>query len=356
MSSPFRFNTIRVAHGDTEYIPQGHRFDIFEDVGCWPFTYDTWVAYLLVSTPPVLIGVISGVYAVLSIIAFNKSRTQFNELLSSHANLTSSRYIRLMCLAGIEVFCTVPFACWAIYLNASDHEINPWISFADTHWGFSRVDQFPSMLWRANPITETALELSRWLIVICAIIFFAFFGFADEARKNYRSAIQTISKHVGISSESFSATSSSGFSFSEDGIIKSKNFGSTGKIRPVPPVFVHQDIFHHRESIDSTMSISLGDFGGFLNEKKEDDKESRFAPTVSYGGITLNDVGSTLPDYCESPISPTPSSGPSSASSALSPSPAITRENSHCNIEISSLRCDSVPSSPVDKAHSPDVV
>lgn len=47
----------------TEYIPQGHRFNIFEDVGCYPFTYNTWVAYLLVSCPPVAIGCVSAVYA-----------------------------------------------------------------------------------------------------------------------------------------------------------------------------------------------------------------------------------------------------------------------------------------------------
>lgn len=37
------------------------------------------------------------------------------------------------------------------------------------------------------------LELSRWLLVVCALVFFSFFGFAEEARKNYRAAWAWIS-------------------------------------------------------------------------------------------------------------------------------------------------------------------
>lgn len=46
-----------------EFIPEGHRFDIFEDVGCYPFTVDTPVGLVLVSLPPILIGIVSGIYA-----------------------------------------------------------------------------------------------------------------------------------------------------------------------------------------------------------------------------------------------------------------------------------------------------
>ena len=46
-----------------EYIPQGHRFNIFEDVGCFPFTYNTPVGIVLVSVPPILIGCVTAIYA-----------------------------------------------------------------------------------------------------------------------------------------------------------------------------------------------------------------------------------------------------------------------------------------------------
>jgi pheromone a factor receptor len=44
-----------------QYIVQGHRFDIFEDVGCRPFTFNTPLAYPLVIFVPLVIGLISGV-------------------------------------------------------------------------------------------------------------------------------------------------------------------------------------------------------------------------------------------------------------------------------------------------------
>jgi hypothetical protein len=47
----------------SEYIPQGHRFNIFEDVGCFPFTYNTPVGIVIVSVPPILIGCVSAVYS-----------------------------------------------------------------------------------------------------------------------------------------------------------------------------------------------------------------------------------------------------------------------------------------------------
>lgn len=62
---------------------------------------------------------------------------------------------------------------------------------------FSRVDQFPAILWRSNAIQEGSLEASRWLVVALAIVFFAFFGFADEALRNYKLAAAFIAKRVG---------------------------------------------------------------------------------------------------------------------------------------------------------------
>jgi len=59
--SSFAMNCIDISH-HTEYIDQGHRFNIYEDVGCYPFTYNTPVGYALVVVPPVAIGVVSGVY------------------------------------------------------------------------------------------------------------------------------------------------------------------------------------------------------------------------------------------------------------------------------------------------------
>ncbi|KAG6839631.1 hypothetical protein C0991_000688 [Blastosporella zonata] len=88
---------------------------IFEDVGCLSAIYNTTLAVSL--TPPVIIGCVSAVYSILAIRAFAKSRAQFKEFLSSNNNLNSSRYIRLMMLAGIETALTVPFGVFGIVEN-----------------------------------------------------------------------------------------------------------------------------------------------------------------------------------------------------------------------------------------------
>lgn len=343
-------------------INQGHRFNIYEDVGCWPFAYNTVVAEVLLSGMPLIVGLVSAYYSIRSILCFNKSRHQFNELLSSHSNLTSSRYLRLMCLAGIEVLGTIPFVIASIIINTRAFGIRKWISWENTHSFFNRVDQYPSVIWRANPIYATQFELCRWMTIACAFIFFGFFGFADEARIQYRRAVQSITKTLGLSL-TLTSTSNGGI-LSSDAVFKSKT-SSSGKLRPVPPIHVHKDMFNSRSSIMS-IDASFRDVGGLLSsEKSDDEKSSTFAPTLSYGAMTLNDaggtlsdVGGTLPGYSESPISPVSSSGPSSLST-----PALTRENSIQNIEISSLRRVSVaPISPVvglatpEKAHTADVV
>jgi pheromone a factor receptor len=351
-----------VVYFSTDYINQGHRYNIFEGVGCQPFTYNTWVSYVLITAPPMVIGLFSAYYATRSILSFNKSRTQFNEFLSNHTNLTSSRYFRLMCLAALEIIGTIPFSILSMIFNIRNG-VRPWKSWEDTHSYFNRVDQYPALLWRQNSNSVFVMELARWIIVACALLFFLFFGFAEEARNQYRKAISSLTKTLGITSFTFSSTSSGGV-LSSDAVFKVKS-GSGGKIRPGAPVFVHKEMYNRDSTL--SMDVSFNDAGGLLSEKKDDEKSSTFAPTLSYGAMTLNDaggtlsdVGGTLPDYSECPITSIPSSGPASI---LIPTPAVTRQNSTHNIEISSLRRASItPISPVidsataHKAHTSDVV
>jgi len=49
-----------------------------------------------------------------------------------------------------------------------------------------------------NSLSQSSLEFNRWMVVVCGFIFFLFFGFADEAQKNYKLAINAITKRVGL--------------------------------------------------------------------------------------------------------------------------------------------------------------
>lgn len=114
------------------------------------------------------------------------------ELMKGSASMNISRYFRLMCLAGIEVLLTIPLGSFMIYEGIQSSGVHPWISWEDTHSGFNRHDKYPAIFWRNAAWAESELEFGRWQIIICSIIFFAFFGFAEEARHNYRAAFWAV--------------------------------------------------------------------------------------------------------------------------------------------------------------------
>jgi pheromone a factor receptor len=152
----------------------------------------------------------------LTIRAFAKRRAQFKELLSSNNNLNADRYFRLMALAGVDLLCTVPLATWSLYNNMTAYNVHPWLSWEDTHSNFSRVVQYPRVLYSLDPLAIVGLEVTRWSVVACGMIFFAFFGFADEARRHYRLAFNSVAKRMGYSTATVSSSgnmSSNGYVF-----------------------------------------------------------------------------------------------------------------------------------------------
>jgi pheromone a factor receptor len=103
-----------------------------------------------------------------------------------------------MCLAGIEVLCMVPLGSFVIWKNCTGPRgIAPWISWEDTHYNFSRVGKYPAFMWRFDSGIEALFEFNRWQIIICSFIFFLFFGFAEEARQNYKAAFLFIAARLG---------------------------------------------------------------------------------------------------------------------------------------------------------------
>ncbi|KAF9468420.1 fungal pheromone STE3G-protein-coupled receptor [Collybia nuda] len=181
-----------------QYVVQGHRFNIFENIGCYPALYNTLLTYFLSIMWPIVIGLISAIYCVLSLRSFARRRVEFGQFLSSNKSLTVSRYFRLMALAMSEILFTTPLAIFMMWLNATATPIGPWRSWEDTHFDYGRVEMFPAFLWRTDRLTVIAMEFSRWVTPLCALVFFAFFGFADEAKRSYRNVFWCIVKPFGF--------------------------------------------------------------------------------------------------------------------------------------------------------------
>ncbi|TRM58313.1 pheromone A receptor-domain-containing protein [Schizophyllum amplum] len=325
-----------------QYIPQGHRFDIYEDIGCYPTTYNTWVAIVCVTGWPIAIGCVSAIYCTLSIYNFNKRRRHFNEYLAAHSNLTANRYFRLMCLAAIEICLTIPLGAFGIYMNTQFSSMQPWISWEDTHLDFSNVQQVPAILWKSVPTTYQALELSRWFIFVCAFIFFLFFGFAEEARKNYRLAMYRFCKRAGYvprflacESETWSPSASPG------------KYSGSG---PSMPVYAN-----NRKQSSTRVSTLFSDLTADEASSYRESHDEKLAAggTLSYGQLSLGDVGGILSDSKEEPLSPITTAGCSNESSTTiqhgpahppaltAPEPARLRPHD-MRIEISSIRSSTI--------------
>lgn len=125
-------------------------------------------------------------------------RVQFSQLLSSNSSMNPSRYIRLMLLALIDMMLSIPLAIYSTYIANKGVGLAPWISWEETHFNFARVALVPAIFWRSDKSFQTSVELTRWLPIFCAFLFFALFGFASEARKQYSTAFWWVAKRFGF--------------------------------------------------------------------------------------------------------------------------------------------------------------
>ncbi|VDB95391.1 unnamed protein product [Peniophora sp. CBMAI 1063] len=264
------------------YIVQGHRYDIYEDIGCFPVVYDTPPAFLLVYSWPLMLGVASGTYGALSMLAFWRRRAALQEFMSSNKALTRSRYARLIALSTTELCFNTPLAIWAIVWNATYLRVEPWVSWEDTHFNFGRVGQIPAVIWRAQTVTAVALEMDRWLFVFCAIVFFCFFGFAQEARKHYSDALHAVASRL-VPSDLPRRLSSSWFRLRAPTVGRLRDESNSTAALPLyapkPPLYAGQG--------QSPTSLSVFD--------KKKDASLPGSPTASTYSMATTDVTSAAP-------------------------------------------------------------
>ncbi|KAF5329528.1 hypothetical protein D9619_009304 [Psilocybe cf. subviscida] len=182
-----------------QYVIQGHRFNIYEDIGCYPALYNTLLTYFISSMWPAVIGLTSAVYCFLSLRAFARRRLEFSQFMNSgNSSLTMGRYFRLMGLAATDILLTTPLSIFSMWVNASGGPLDPWRSWEDTHFNYSRIEQVPRFYWSMSRNLVLGMTFTRWVPIFCALIFFAFFGFADEAKKNYRKAFWFVANRFGV--------------------------------------------------------------------------------------------------------------------------------------------------------------
>jgi hypothetical protein len=118
--------------------------------------------------------------------------------MSSNPGLNRSRYFRLMAISAVEICGTIPLATFYIVSNAKSG-VTPYVSWANIHKNYSTVEQIAGFIWKNDPTLLVDYELFRWSLVVCSFVFFALFGFADEARQHYRRVYTTLASRIGYS-------------------------------------------------------------------------------------------------------------------------------------------------------------
>jgi Pheromone A receptor len=212
----------------TDYIVQGHRFDIVEDIGCLANTYISIPGILIIWVPPMIIVTLTIVASckqrcdssrsnpyltALSDMAlhnfFQRRITFSKHLRDVNSALTTSRYVRLMLMSLVQII-------WGLIVAACNvgfslrNGLRPWTGFADVHWDFSRIAVYPFfVMTRYEMIFTLALW---WAVPISALLFFAFFSFGEDAMKDYRATIAWVRQKV-LPCRSHQATASSGSQF-----------------------------------------------------------------------------------------------------------------------------------------------
>ncbi|KIK89783.1 hypothetical protein PAXRUDRAFT_831771 [Paxillus rubicundulus Ve08.2h10] len=181
-----------------QYVVQGHRFNIVEQIGCFPATYTTVAALVLIFVWPVVIGFISAVFAVFTFRAAYYQKTLLDEYLRTSCEISANCYWRLMALCVTEICCTIPCGIVAIVLDTMNGQVHPYISWSNVHADFSRVGQYPTVVWQSSSITAAGVEITRWLYIFCAFVSFGFFGLGEEARESYWYALRATTRAVGF--------------------------------------------------------------------------------------------------------------------------------------------------------------
>jgi len=134
----------------------------------------------------------------MTILAFMQHRKDIDILSSSnHRSLTSYRYFRLMVFASVDVLFLLPVTMFLLFQVITTQAMYPWNGLADLHFDFSNVLQFPADEWRVRQATINQLLTAPGTAIGSALVFFAFFGMAKEARVQYRMAFDALRRKCG---------------------------------------------------------------------------------------------------------------------------------------------------------------
>lgn len=111
------------------------------------------------------------------------------QLKNSNSALSTGRYLRLIAMSILQIVWQTVLTAIVMYDNISPG-LRPWTNWDDVHSNFSRIDAIPMVVY---PIYyQRQFFLFLWVMPVSSFIFFLFFGFGEEALKDYKNVIRWI--------------------------------------------------------------------------------------------------------------------------------------------------------------------
>ncbi|KAF7367921.1 Fungal pheromone STE3G-protein-coupled receptor [Mycena sanguinolenta] len=161
-------------------IVQGHRFNIWENFGCYHTTYVSIPAILLLYGPITLIGVLNFIFGGLAFYNFWQHRHSFAEGLEREKSpFNMRRYVRAMIVTIlIAIWDAAVIVVVDIMVSETKEGFRPYTSWADVHSDFWHVYQYPITFM--PPKQQVLFTVMWWTVPCSAYWFFCCFALSDE--------------------------------------------------------------------------------------------------------------------------------------------------------------------------------
>ncbi|CCG81872.1 Pheromone receptor a [Taphrina deformans PYCC 5710] len=186
-----------------QLIVDRERYAIAPFIGCALLVIPPYSPYLiLIFIWAPIMGIIAFVYAILILVALNKKRREFREILrNSQSGLDLNRFTRLFLLAFLAIFLIAPVNFVKFYSQMQ----------AVGSGGLYQADGDFKTIYRLPVEVDEAQLWPLWFAALISIVFAALFGFGKEAFGNYRrwiAAVPGASKLIEYTLDSTSRFSS----------------------------------------------------------------------------------------------------------------------------------------------------
>jgi hypothetical protein len=238
---PSRMVTYYTLFTFIDAIVQGHRYDIFEDAGCFPTVYNVTLAYPLYLIWPLFFSLISAIYGGFAVHYFIRNRRKFPAKLNSNGEMYKDSYLRLMWLCCIDLIFSIPYHIYVLIDNARNRTVDPWISWEVTQFDWYRVDFFRRIIIDLMPLARATIIGVMLSTCTCCFVFFILFGFTDEAIESYKTAYYFCIKPFGVKRPNNDISSPNKFHLRNKWI--DKLLGRAPATKPINGITISRPVF-----------------------------------------------------------------------------------------------------------------